>query len=170
MKNCGLFRSRPPVRSRTPIRITSSDLITCSDHDYVLRCESHGPIRNHVLRFESRPPITIEAGPLWPPAHRNLISASASALSWYVVGGGFSGGRCFAGVELGAGLRRGVLPLAMRYCPCQFFFLSSRDGGTGRRSGLKIRRASALGGSTPPPGTIRQSRVGRGFQPIRINL
>jgi hypothetical protein len=28
-----------------------------------------------------------------------------------------------------------------------------RDGGTGRRSGLKIRRASALGGSTPPPGT-----------------
>src|SRR5438270_14007928 len=29
----------------------------------------------------------------------------------------------------------------------------SRDGGTGRRSGLKIRRASALGGSTPPPGT-----------------
>jgi hypothetical protein len=31
----------------------------------------------------------------------------------------------------------------------------SRDGGTGRRSGLKIRRASALGGSTPPPGTIR---------------
>ena len=28
-----------------------------------------------------------------------------------------------------------------------------RDGGTGRRSGLKIRRASALGGSSPPPGT-----------------
>jgi hypothetical protein len=28
-----------------------------------------------------------------------------------------------------------------------------RDGGTGRRSGLKIRRASALGGSIPPPGT-----------------
>ena len=29
----------------------------------------------------------------------------------------------------------------------------SRDGGTGRRSGLKIRRPSGLGGSTPPPGT-----------------
>ena len=28
-----------------------------------------------------------------------------------------------------------------------------RDGGTGRRSGLKIRRPSGLGGSTPPPGT-----------------
>src|SRR5271165_2539507 len=32
-----------------------------------------------------------------------------------------------------------------------------RDGGTGRRSGLKIRRASALGGSIPPPGTNVQS-------------
>src|SRR5207248_4214632 len=31
--------------------------------------------------------------------------------------------------------------------------LSSRDGGTGRRSGLKIRRPSGHGGSTPPPGT-----------------
>src|SRR5271165_1325311 len=30
-----------------------------------------------------------------------------------------------------------------------------RDGGTGRRSGLKIRRPSGLGGSTPPPGTNR---------------
>src|SRR5579862_4167935 len=30
-----------------------------------------------------------------------------------------------------------------------------RDGGTGRRSGLKIRRPSGHGGSTPPPGTIR---------------
>src|SRR5258708_23571717 len=28
-----------------------------------------------------------------------------------------------------------------------------RDGGAGRRSGLKIRRPSGLGGSTPPPGT-----------------
>src|SRR5581483_5053720 len=40
------------------------------------------------------------------------------------------------------------------------FFLAydpSRDGGTGRRSGLKIRRASALGGSTPPPGTNENS-------------
>ena len=34
----------------------------------------------------------------------------------------------------------------------------SRDGGTGRRSGLKIRRASARGGSTPPPGTIDSKR------------
>jgi len=33
-------------------------------------------------------------------------------------------------------------------------------------SGLKIRRASALGGSTPPPGTTRQRRAGRGLQPI----
>ena len=31
--------------------------------------------------------------------------------------------------------------------------LSSRDGGTGRRSGLKIRRGQPRGGSTPPPGT-----------------
>jgi hypothetical protein len=29
-----------------------------------------------------------------------------------------------------------------------------RDGGTGRRSGLKIRRGQPRGGSTPPPGTI----------------
>ena len=29
-----------------------------------------------------------------------------------------------------------------------------RDGGTGRRSGLKIRRGQPHGGSTPPPGTI----------------
>jgi hypothetical protein len=39
-----------------------------------------------------------------------------------------------------------------------FACLMSRDGGTGRRSGLKIRRASALGGSTPPPGTICSCR------------
>ena len=31
-----------------------------------------------------------------------------------------------------------------------------RDGGIGRRTGLKIRRASALGGSSPPPGTGRK--------------
>jgi hypothetical protein len=31
-------------------------------------------------------------------------------------------------------------------------------------SELKIRRASALGGSTPPPGTNPQSREGRGFR------
>ena len=30
----------------------------------------------------------------------------------------------------------------------------SRDGGTGRRSGLKIRRKQFHGGSIPPPGTI----------------
>src|SRR5271167_3392748 len=36
---------------------------------------------------------------------------------------------------------------------CITTFRLSRDGGTGRRSGLKIRRASALGGSIPPPGT-----------------
>ena len=35
----------------------------------------------------------------------------------------------------------------------QLFTLPRRDGGTGRRSGLKIRRTSVLGGSTPPPGT-----------------
>lgn len=28
-----------------------------------------------------------------------------------------------------------------------------RDGGIGRRSGLKIRRGQPRGGSTPPPGT-----------------
>src|ERR1035441_4511159 len=33
-------------------------------------------------------------------------------------------------------------------------FRLGRDGGTGRRSGLKIRRGlSPRGGSTPPPGT-----------------
>jgi Beta-lactamase len=33
-----------------------------------------------------------------------------------------------------------------------------RDGGTGRRSGLKIRRSQGRGGSTPPPGTIQNKR------------
>ncbi len=33
-----------------------------------------------------------------------------------------------------------------------------RDGGTGRRSGLKIRRGQPRGGSTPPPGTTQSSR------------
>jgi hypothetical protein len=33
------------------------------------------------------------------------------------------------------------------------FTRKSRDGGTGRRSGLKIRRGQPRGGSTPPPGT-----------------
>jgi hypothetical protein len=36
---------------------------------------------------------------------------------------------------------------------------AGRDGGTGRRSGLKIRRASARGGSTPPPGTILNTNI-----------
>src|SRR5260370_42416270 len=35
----------------------------------------------------------------------------------------------------------------------KWFYALSRDGGTGRRSGLKIRRTSVLCGSTPPPGT-----------------
>src|SRR3954447_19913875 len=34
-----------------------------------------------------------------------------------------------------------------------------RDGGTGRRSGLKIRRPSGLGGSTPPPGTMISKKL-----------
>jgi hypothetical protein len=38
-----------------------------------------------------------------------------------------------------------------------------RDGGTGRRSGLKIRRPSGLGGSTPPPGTISKTHKIRGY-------
>jgi hypothetical protein len=38
-----------------------------------------------------------------------------------------------------------------------------RDGGTGRRSGLKIRRPSGLGGSTPPPGTISKTHRIRGY-------
>src|SRR5215469_9362118 len=36
-----------------------------------------------------------------------------------------------------------------------YLFQSSRDGGIGRRSGLKIRRAQkARGGSSPPLGTM----------------
>jgi len=38
--------------------------------------------------------------------------------------------------------------ILFRYVPTP-----SRDGGTGRRSGLKIRRSQGRGGSTPPPGT-----------------
>jgi hypothetical protein len=38
-----------------------------------------------------------------------------------------------------------------------------RDGGTGRRSGLKIRRPSGLGGSTPPPGTISRTHKIRSY-------
>jgi hypothetical protein len=35
----------------------------------------------------------------------------------------------------------------------------SRDGGTGRRSGLKIRRSQGRGGSTPPPGTNKTKNL-----------
>jgi hypothetical protein len=35
----------------------------------------------------------------------------------------------------------------------------SRDGGTGRRSGLKIRRSQGRGGSTPPPGTNKINKI-----------
>jgi hypothetical protein len=38
-------------------------------------------------------------------------------------------------------------------CGELFSIVQSRDGGTGRRSGLKIRRGQPRGGSTPPPGT-----------------
>src|ERR1700758_4949062 len=41
----------------------------------------------------------------------------------------------------------------MNHAPYNAKSRPSRDGGTGRRSGLKIRRPSGLGGSTPPPGT-----------------
>ena len=36
-----------------------------------------------------------------------------------------------------------------------FYVGPRRDGGIGRRSGLKIRRWQQRGGSIPPPGTIR---------------
>ena len=39
------------------------------------------------------------------------------------------------------------------FMPINALFGVGRDGGIGRRTGLKIRRASALGGSSPPPGT-----------------
>jgi hypothetical protein len=38
-------------------------------------------------------------------------------------------------------------------------FLTSRDGGTGRRSGLKIRRGQPHGGSIPPPGTNKINKL-----------
>ena len=45
----------------------------------------------------------------------------------------------------------GGAPKAVLTCCCPSI---RRDGGTGRRSGLKIRRGlSPRGGSTPPPGT-----------------
>ena len=39
-----------------------------------------------------------------------------------------------------------------------------RDGGTGRRSGLKIRRSQGRGGSTPPPGTKSKAPYPAYFQ------
>ena len=45
-------------------------------------------------------------------------------------------------------------PTAIRPTPISFAKLNvRRDGGIGRRSGLKIRRPQGRGGSTPPPGT-----------------
>jgi hypothetical protein len=38
-----------------------------------------------------------------------------------------------------------------------------RDGGTGRRSGLKIRRGQPRGGSTPPPGTNKTKSLDRNW-------
>ena len=50
----------------------------------------------------------------------------------------------------------------------EYFEFSRRGGGTGRRSGLKIRRPSGLGGSTPPPGTKpKKLRVLR-FPPLTL--
>src|SRR5207302_736178 len=48
-----------------------------------------------------------------------------------------------------------------------------RDGGTGRRSGLKIRRTSVHGGSTPPPGTTytnKPKKRGRLVPPLDTHL
>jgi hypothetical protein len=47
----------------------------------------------------------------------------------------------------------------VKSCTCKY----GRDGGTGRRSGLKIRRPSGLGGSTPPPGTTPKNHRIRGY-------
>ena len=55
-------------------------------------------------------------------------------------------------------LELGGAPKAVLTCCCPSI---RRDGGTGRRSGLKIRRASALGGSIPPPGTSNISHLQR---------
>ena len=43
----------------------------------------------------------------------------------------------------------------------------SRDGGTGRRSGLKIRRGQPRGGSTPPPGTNKIKNLSQLASPER---
>src|SRR5207248_4841956 len=42
---------------------------------------------------------------------------------------------------------------SIKFAASKDLVATSRDGGTGRRSGLKIRRPSGHGGSTPPPGT-----------------
>lgn len=41
------------------------------------------------------------------------------------------------------------------------FLLSSRDGGTGIRNGLKIHGAQSLGGSNPSPGIFAVKRSKR---------
>jgi hypothetical protein len=60
-----------------------------------------------------------------------------------------SGARLRTGLIEGQGLKAAQLMLCK-----QWLRLPSRDGGTGRRSGLKIRRKQFHGGSIPPPGTI----------------
>src|SRR5580658_10523129 len=52
----------------------------------------------------------------------------------------------------GAGVKGYAILLEHRPTP-------GRDGGTGRRSGLKIRRPQGRGGSTPPPGTIKINKI-----------
>ena len=47
-------------------------------------------------------------------------------------------------------------------CACAILSMHvtpGRDGGTGRRSGLKTRRTYVHGGSIPPPGTNRISKL-----------
>ena len=53
--------------------------------------------------------------------------------------------------------RHALVPLAPHNEPCDVKAQSRRDGGTGRRCGLKIRWPQGRGGSNPSPG-ILQSR------------
>src|ERR1039457_4407649 len=66
-------------------------------------------------------------------------------------------GATMAGEASGAAAKACAILFEQAPTPC-------RDGGTGRRSGLKIRRSQGRGGSTPPPGTIK-SIVYRVFLP-----
>src|SRR4030081_1777452 len=68
-----------------------------------------------------------------PPWRKGTLQTSTYLLS-AMTAGGIEGKKCASLLKL-------------------LFAPESRDGGTGRRSGLKIRRPSGLGGSTPPPGT-----------------